>query len=309
MSNKPLADTLEMPTLVDYKYLPAGAVSSLVKVEMAAESDKGKVRHNNEDHFLVARFDRTMRMLLSNLARGTVPEECTESAYAMLVADGLGGHSAGEVASETAIVALIDLVLRTPDWIMRLDEELVRDVLDRMEKKLEAVNEVVNDRSKNEPELAGMGTTMTLAATLGTDAMIAHVGDSRAYLMRQGELSQLTRDHTVAQDLVDVGVLAPEEVSTHACRHILTNVIGGKGNRIRVELHHLRLQDGDQLLLCTDGLSEMAADDDISEVLHQSVTATEACRCLIGLALAGGGQDNVTVALARYRLAERSAFT
>jgi protein phosphatase len=291
-----------MPTLIQSKYLMPGALSTLVQVELAAWTDQGKVRHNNEDHFLIARFDRTMRTLYTNLARGVVPEECAETAYGMLVADGMGGRSAGEVASETAIGTLVDLVLRTPDWIMRLDDELTQEMLARFERRLEEVNEAVADRALNEPDLAGMGTTMTLAASLGTDAMIAHVGDSRAYLMRKGKLSQLTRDHTIAQALVDVGALQPEEAAIHPLRHVLTNVIGGKGAKVRVELHHLRLQDGDQLLLCTDGLSDMASDDEVADVLKGPGDAASACRALIGLALAGGGKDNVTVALARYHL-------
>jgi len=305
MSARSHGDTVEMPTLVDLKYHPPGALTSLVRVEVAAESDPGRVRPNNEDHFLVAQFDRTMRTLFTNVARGVLPEKFAETAYGMLVADGLGGHCAGEVASETAIVALIDLVLRTPDWIMRFDEERAQQVLDRMEKRLEGVNEAVADRAMNEPELAGMATTMTVAASLGMDAILAHVGDSRAYLMRHGQLTQLTRDHTMAQAMVDVGLLEPEKVPTHRLRHVLTNVIGGKGKELRVELHYLGLQDGDQLLVCTDGLFDMASDEAIAAVLARPASAADACRSLVDLALDGGGKDNVTVALARYSLPER----
>jgi PPM family protein phosphatase len=305
MSDKPTRDTLEMPTLVNVNYLPPGALASLVNVETAALSDRGRVRPNNEDHFLVARFDRTMRTLLSNVSQDAVPEKCTESAYGMLVADGMGGHSGGEVASEMAIVTIVDMVLRTPDWIMRLDEERIREVQKRMEKRLEGVKEAVDDRAAQEPGLAGMGTTVTLAASLGMDAIIAHVGDSRAYLLRQGELSQVTHDHTVAQALADLGAIGPEQAATHRLRHVLTNVIGGKDEKLRVDLHHLTLHDGDQLLLCTDGLSDMVKDEEIAAVLRDSANAAKACCDLIGLALDAGGKDNVTVALARYRLPER----
>jgi len=305
MSEKLAADTVEMPTAVESQYLPPGGLSTLVNVEISAQSDRGSVRHNNEDHFLVARLDRTMRPLLTNLEPGALPEECTESVYGMLVADGMGGHSAGEVASETAIVSLVDQVLRTPDWIMRLNDELAHQVLERMETRLEEVNEIVSDRALNEPGLEGMGTTITLAASLGMDAIIAHVGDSRAYLLRRGQLLQLTRDHTIAQTLVDLGAIDRETAARHQLRHVLTNVIGGKGDKLRVELHQLRLQDEDQLLLCTDGLSDMAKDEAIAAVLRDSGTAGDACQALIQLALAGGGKDNVTVTLARYRLPAR----
>jgi serine/threonine protein phosphatase PrpC len=305
MSHTPTTETLEMPTLVNVNYLPPGELASLVNVETAALSVSGRVRPNNEDHFLVARFDRTMRTLFTNVSEGAVPEKCTESAYGMLVADGIGGHSGGEIASETAIVTIVDMVLRTPDWIMRLDEERTRQVLDRMEKRLEGAQEALADRANQEKGLAGMGTTMTLAASLGMDAIIAHVGDSRAYLMRQGELSQVTHDHTMAQALVDQGDIRPEQAATHRLRHVLTNVIGGKDKKLRVDLHHLTLQDGDQLLLCTDGLSDMVKDGEIAAVLRDSANAGKACCDLIGLALEAGGKDNVTVALARYCLPER----
>jgi serine/threonine protein phosphatase PrpC len=305
MSAKHDRDTVEMPTLVDLKYHPPGALDSLVRVDVAAESDSGRVRPNNEDHFLVAQFDRTMRTLFTNVARDVLPQKFAETAYGMLVADGVGGHCAGEVASETAIVTLIDLVLRTPDWIMRFDEERSQEVLDRMEKRLKGVNEVVTQRAMNEPELAGMATTMTVAASLGMDAVLAHVGDSRAYLMRHGKLVQLTHDHTMAQAMVDIGLLEPQQAATHRLRHVLTNVIGGKGEPTRVELHYLGLQDGDQLLLCTDGLSDMVSDEAIAGVLAEPESAAEACRSLIELALDSGGKDNVTVALARYSLPDR----
>jgi protein phosphatase len=147
-----------------------------------------------------------------------------------------------------------------------------------------------------------MGTTMTLAGNVGEDLVIAHVGDSRAYLFREGELRRLTRDQTMAQMLADAGEIRPEEVATHRLRHVLTGAITTEKGDVPAEFHLMRLLDGDQLLLSTDGLTEMATEQKISETLARAAPAQETCRALVDLALQGGGKDNVTVVLARYRI-------
>ena len=128
MSRNAETDTVELPTPAPPGRAPR-TISSLIEVDLGAASHRGKVRSNNEDHYLAARFDRTMGTLLTNLPPGCVPESSAETAYGLVVADGMGGAAAGEVASRTAITVLVDLVLRTPDWILRPDEELIRQVL------------------------------------------------------------------------------------------------------------------------------------------------------------------------------------
>jgi PPM family protein phosphatase len=296
-------DTVELPAVGP----PAGpgweTIASRVQVDLGALSHQGKVRPNNEDHFYVTRCERSLQTLLTNLPPGQVPEQCVETVYGLLVADGMGGAAAGEVASQMAITTLVDLVLWTPDWIMRLDEKAVQDVVSRrMEQRFHQVQEAMVERARAEPNLSGMGTTMTLTVSLGIDLLITHVGDSRVYLFRQGRLLKLTHDHTLAQALVDAGVLRPEEAATHFLRHMLTRVIGTRGDAVRVELHWLRLADGDQLLLCTDGLTEMVPETAIAEVLQKGEPAAGACNALVNLALERGGRDNVTVVLARYHV-------
>ena len=150
-------DTAELPVQrAPEPPRPAGA-SSLVEVDLAALSHPGKVRRNNEDHFIAARFDRTMRTLATNLPEGDVPPLYSETVYAMLVADGVGGAAAGEIASRTAIHALVDLVIETPDWIMRLDEPLAHEVLPRMERRFQHVREVLVERAEGRPEPARHG--------------------------------------------------------------------------------------------------------------------------------------------------------
>jgi serine/threonine protein phosphatase PrpC len=276
--------------------------SSSVRVNVHGLSHPGRVRANNEDYFLVARFGRTMQTLLTNLPPGEVPEQSSETVYGLAVADGMGGEAAGEVASRTALRTMVDLVLQTPDWILRLDAQLLREVERRMERRFRLIHDTLNELAQADPKLFGMGTTMTLAVSVGADLLVTHVGDSQAYLFRGGELTRLTRDQTLAQELADAGGIRPEDVATHPMRNRLTGAISTKLGEVRAELSSFTLANGDQLLLCTDGLTDMVPDHAIAEVLRRGAPAANACNALLDLALARGGKDNVTVVLARYHL-------
>jgi protein phosphatase len=185
---------------------------------------------------------------------------------------------------------------------MTFDSSRAQEVLARMEVRFRKVKEAFVQRAEADPALTGMGTTMTLACTAGSNLIIAHIGDSRAYLFRGGELHRLTHDQTVAQTLADAGAIKPEEVATHPRRHILTGAITTRQVDISTELHHLELADGDQLLLCTDGLTDMADDTAIAGAIRRPGSSQDACQALVDLALEGGGKDNVTVVVARYRI-------
>src|SRR5262249_29394939 len=137
--------------------------------------------------------------------------------------------------------------------------------------------------------------------------LTAHVGDSRAYLFHGGSLKRLTRDQTLAQSLADAGEIRQDEVAEHPTRHILTGAIATRGTFVQVELRHHRLADGHQLLLCTDGLTEMVSEEAIAQALAAAKSAADACRRLVDLALEGGGKDNVTVALGRYRIPDAAS--
>jgi protein phosphatase len=296
-----LDGTTENPRLASPVKGP-DTISSRVDIDLAGLSHPGKVRANNEDQFFAARFDRTMTTLVTNLRPGDYPASSAETTYGMLVADGMGGHAAGEIASRMAVTVLLDLVLRTPDWIMRLDEHAVQEAARRMRDRLQQIQTALVERANAEPYLAGMGTTLTLAVILGADLMLVHVGDSRAYLMRQGQFRQLTKDQTVIQELIDSGAVTPQDAARHRLRHMLTSALSTENRPISVEIRWLGLADGDQLLLCSDGLTEMVPDVKITEVLKQPGSAQAACQTLVDLALQAGGKDNVTVVLARYRI-------
>jgi len=282
---------------------PPVPVSAMVQVEVAARSHPGNVRTNNEDHFLVTRCERSMETILTNLPEGSVPERFAEVGYGMLVADGMGGQAAGEVASRLAIATLVNLVLHTPDWIMRGGESEADQVMRRMAERYRIVDAAVREQAQADPSLAGMGTTMTLACNLGQVLILAHIGDSRVYLLRGNDCHQLTRDHTMVQGLVELGIILPEEATGHRLKHALTRVIGAGHSLGEPEVQQLAIKDGDQVLLCTDGLSDMVRKETIAAVLRDSKSSNDACRALIENALENGGRDNVTVVLARYRLA------
>jgi protein phosphatase len=199
-----------------------------------------------------------------------------------------------------AIRTLIDLTLTTPDWVMKKGKVEIERVMQRMSERYRHVGATLRQEAKADANLAGMGTTMTLACTIGSDLILAHVGDSRAYLVHNGELHRLTRDHTLVQELVDRGMLSPEEAAKHPFRHVLTRCLGTERGENEAEVQLVSLTDQDQLLLCTDGLTDMVDDATIGGILRSAASANDACHELLALALQHGGKDNVTVVLARF---------
>jgi protein phosphatase len=278
--------------------------STQVKVDLAAVSDRGLVRENNQDHYLVVRIGRWLETLLTNLPAAQVPARAEEVAYGLVVADGMGGPAGGEVASRLAITTLVSLALHTPDWVLGIQPRDTRRRVQRMEERWRRVQEALRDRGDLEPTLGRMGTTMSAAVSLGTRLVVGHVGDSRVYIFRQGHLHQLTRDHTLVQTMVDLGALTPEQAATHPQRNMLLRSFNAAGDTIEGDFQQALLADGDQLLLCTDGLTDMVDTEDISSVLSRAASADEACQVLLAAALKNGGKDNVTIALARYRFAQ-----
>jgi serine/threonine protein phosphatase PrpC len=145
-----------------------------------------------------------------------------------------------------------------------------------------------------------MGTTMTLACSVGSQLILVHVGDSRVYLLRRGKLIQLTHDHTVSQGLADEGIIPRDEVASHRQRHVLTRSLGAAGRPVEAEVQKIDLASGDQLLLTSDGVTDMVDDGTIATILGGNGTVKETCQALIDRALRNGGKDNATAILARY---------
>jgi protein phosphatase len=279
------------------------SLSSRVEVDLAGVSHAGKRRPNNEDHFVTARFGRFLETIQTNIVSGRLPQRVEEVGVGMLVADGMGGHPAGAQASEMAIHGFLELVLATPDWILRAnDDSLVEEIVRRAKQRFEKVNTLLAARAHDDPYLRGLGTTLTAAWSMGTLLFVAHVGNSRAYLYRGNTIHRLTRDHTLAQEFANAGMIASREVAVHRLRHMLTKAVGDIPDTGAPDVQEFQLFDKDCLLLCSDGLTEMVDDRGIEEILSLRADSQALCEQLLEAALQAGGKDNVTVAIAQYRI-------
>lgn len=293
------AEYIPAADLVSRFFLPSPPP---MRVEFGAMSHPGKVRPNNEDHFLIVRLRRSLGVLMTNLPEGQLAPQTDEDAYAMIVADGMGGAAGGELASMQAIRVGVDLMLHDIKWTMKFDQREERELVEKLETYIRVMDRVLLETARAEPRLAGMATTLTAACTAGPVAYIVHAGDSRAYLHRGRTLRRLTRDHTLAQALVDSGRAAPDSEEARRVGHVLTNYLGGPGGGGTAEIHHLRLADGDRLLLCTDGLTDLVGDEEIGGTLALHPEPNAACNALVDLALERGGRDNVTAVLGCYSI-------
>ena len=200
------------------------------------------------------------------------------------VADGMGGHAAGEVASEIAVRVLSELAPEHPD-------------VEALGRAIEEANRAVIQAAREGRGRQGMGTTMTAAMLEGERLVIAQVGDSRAYLLHQGKLQQLTRDHSLMADMIEAGQLTPEEARTHPQRSVITRALGSDAH-LRPDIYEINVETGDRLLICSDGLSGMIFDDQIENTLRRVQDPQRCASQLVNEAIAAGGHDNVTVIVA-----------
>ena len=268
-----------------------------VTVQFGALSHVGRVRENNEDHYMVIERQRTRKVLLSNLPTNLFPKADNVS-YVMAVADGMGGAVFGELASMLALRSAWDQAPSAIKWTWIITDKEIEDLRERVNLVFHRVDQTLLELGQSGPGYAGMGTTLTGACTVGPEAFIAHVGDSRAYLYRGGSLTQLTHDQTLAQECLDSGLPVPHK----SWYSKLTNCLGGQEQDLKVEFHHLTLANDDQLLLCSDGLSDMVPDAEITRILAQNAPPQESAQALVDAALERGGKDNVTVIVARYSI-------
>jgi protein phosphatase len=297
MMPRQMARTPEGPNLGASKESEVGLVS-----QSHGLSDRGLERDRNEDHFLIATLTTALRVVESSLDQQRVRYSDAD-AQLLIVADGMGGHAGGAEASALAVGAIEDFLLHSLRWLFalgRADEEAERDVLEDFKAALYRADASVCEAAHAQPALKGMGTTLTMAFSIGSTLYIAHVGDSRCYVLRAGGLHQMTRDHTLVRDLVERGVIAEDVAAEHEFRHVVTNAVGGERAGVRVEVHSLALQPGDVVILCTDGLTEMLSDGEIADVLRTRYEPRSACEELVRRANVRGGRDNVTVVVSRF---------
>jgi protein phosphatase len=296
----------EIPPVTAAPFVDNGIPTNRVSADIAALTHRGS-RPNNEDAYVVYRLGRFMELESSNLPEGELPARYEDSGHLLIVGDGVGGAAGGEVASRTALLTLVASIVRSPKWALKLDdpatrETEIRELIERSRAYLQRMHVAIRERQARDPRYQGMGTTFTSAYTVGGDVFIMHVGDSRAYVLRRDRLIRITHDHTLAQEYADLGNLGQDEVAKHPLSHVLTRALGAPTETPMSDTHHRDIEDGDRLLLCSDGLTKVATEDEISTVLKANATSKDACRALIELALARGGPDNVTVIVAGYKV-------
>jgi protein phosphatase len=270
----------------------------LLSVEAFGITDKGKVRPTNQDQFLVATLTGALRVEQSSF-RAEAVRYAREEGHMFVVADGMGGHAGGETASALAVSTIERFLLDTWRWTASLDRD-GGQVLREFQEAIRNADARLFQEGDLHPELRGMGTTVTMAFAAGSKLFVAHVGDSRAYLLRNGKLYRLTRDHTLVQTLLDQGTIAPTEAAKHELRNVVLNAVGGGTQGVHAELHKAALSNNDVLLLCTDGLTRMVPETKIAEVLRDARSPKAACKILVRAANEGGGTDNITAVVACF---------
>ncbi|MDG2014302.1 MAG: protein phosphatase 2C domain-containing protein, partial [Pirellulaceae bacterium] len=247
----------------------------------------------NEDHFVIMKRSRSSEILDSNLPSIEL-QNGRDEAYALVVADGIGGAELGDVASKLALETAIEASEMATSWLMKFRDFDAQRVQDRVDAYIERIQEKFDDFGLDHPSANKMGTTLTCAYIVPPHAIIVQIGDSRAYLFRDGELKQLTRDHTVQQLLLEQGI--PDE-RAKKFSNVLLNSLGTSRNNVESEISNVELMPGDRLVICSDGLSDMVDDETIGEILRNHAL-DDALQKLIQAALDGGGRDNITVILA-----------
>ncbi|MCJ7516107.1 MAG: Stp1/IreP family PP2C-type Ser/Thr phosphatase [Dehalococcoidia bacterium] len=257
--------------------------------DTAALADRGMVRENNEDSSFVSENSPT------------IPSKVT-SVGIYIVADGMGGHQAGEVASKMAVQIISTALsnhLKEPNGIQS-PHLLVKQAI-------EEANTEIHTRAHGNPHLSSMGTTVTLGLRLDDRLYLGHVGDSRAYLIRRGGIKQLTEDHSVVAHLLQVGMITPEEAETHPDRGKILRCLGTSA-QVTVDTRNLSnnaeklvLQNDDSLVFCTDGLTGHIADSEILDYVQKGLDANSVCQDLVRVANSRGGEDNISIIVVKMK--------
>ena len=248
--------------------------------QSAARTHRGRVRDNNEDS--VFAVDRIQRSSFQSYSFGIY-----------IVADGLGGHQAGEVASKTAVRIISSKLL-----INLKESTTSRSPAQVIWQTIERANAEIFDLAASQPRLRSMGTTVTMGLRLDSRLCVGHVGDSRAYLASRGKIRQLTRDHSLVAQMVREGKITPGEARTHPERGVILRCLGAS-REVDIDVFELKLETGDHLLLCSDGLTATVSEDEILGCLMADASVRNMCKTLIGLANSRGGEDNVSVVIVR----------
>ena len=251
-----------------------------MRIEVAGHTHVGMKRNHNEDNFLI------------------LPDE-----NLCCVADGMGGHSSGEIASKIAVEELAEFFRMTSrdeeaTWPFKMEKSRNYDE-NRLATGIKLANKSIYDKASSDAKYKGMGTTIVSVHFIHGTAYVGHVGDSRVYFFRQGVLKQLTEDHSLLNDYLKAKKLTPEEIENFPHKNVIVRALGMR-ETVQVDVSKVEPREGDVFLLCSDGLSGMVTDPQMQEILASTPELEKACSRLIEMANAAGGNDNVTCVLARY---------
>lgn len=270
-----------------------------IVLEYAGKTDTGRVRKNNEDQFLIADLTKQLHVAQSSL-NSTMLGDWTASStgHLLVVADGMGGIAGGEIASGLAVETISWYVARTMPWFYRYQDGREKELEAELVHAVKTCQQTVADAAAGS-SFNRMGTTLTMAYLLWPRLYVVHAGDSRCYLHRERKFVRMTKDHTIAQKALDEGILTPEQAKSSALGNTLWNCIGGGTEGVSPDVYHATLRHGDELLLCTDGLTRKLGDAAICDILDRSATPQIACDALVAAANQAGGEDNITAIVAR----------
>jgi protein phosphatase len=263
------------------------------KLDVFGLSDTGKRRSNNEDQFLVAALEQSMTPLYTALTEGAERREV--GAHVFIVADGVGGGAAGELASSKTVQVLAEEIARSSGCFYDAGPDTEHEFIG----KLEQAMHLAHERVKTELAMDGgkPASTATMVALYWPRGYVFHVGDSRGYYLRRNTLKQFTRDQTVGEFMVDAGLLSEEQAKKGGLHDVLTHAIGGDDSTPSIGL--VDFEPGDTLMMCSDGLTKHVTDEAIERTLAAAESAGQAAQELLAAALEGGGTDNITIIVAR----------
>jgi protein phosphatase len=269
-----------------------GAEQNAINVRAFGMSDVGRVRKNNEDNFVVCNLTTGEVGLTPPLRKHTLGNRGS----LFMVADGMGGEASGEVASQ---ICALTVPKRLYENLKSLGQVSETNFVLLLRESIEYANQIIHQKAQSDPAYRGMGTTATVAALFGPYLFVAQVGDSRAYLIRNGELTQLTRDQTFLNYLKEIGVEVPDDPEKDSRRSILTQAVGSSES-VNVKVTYTKVRQGDSILLCCDGLYNMVPATDIAARVKGTESLANKCQSLIDEANAKGGSDNITVVMAEF---------
>jgi PPM family protein phosphatase len=266
-------------------------------VELSVQTEAGHVRKQNEDNYLI--LDLTSERSCTR-ADGEIPQEMRQleigpRGLVLAVSDGMGGALAGDIASRLAVEAVREMLIDEFD----ADHEDERCLINSLMNAVVYANLSIHLKSLEDSRLAGMGATFTAAAINGVELDLGQVGDSRAYVVRGMEIRQVTKDQSLVQQLVDVGQITEAEAETHMFRNVILQALGAQ-SELAIVTGRIRLCRNDILLLCSDGITGKINSERLRDIIHQSRDLTAAGKALVNEVLEGGGEDNITIILARF---------